>query len=219
MHAQTCLLNACTATFWTSNMKCMPSVQCTLLPQTLQIMKLWLFNIGGNSNSAHPPSDINIWFKTSTSPFLHCRPATIWVSSYRVYPRRCFQKDYECNILLCPDCQHLPQFPSPAYLVPTLNIMHHLNIKPASFQLLSLPLEVFSEGLQMQHITLLWLPAPTLGFCLKLTLHLFYILHLDLEGGILVFIAYEGVSLPLTLYLFILHLAICGFISCCPPSD
>ena len=59
-HARTCLLNACTATSRTSNMRCTPSVQCTLSPQTLRIMKLWLFNIAGNSNSTHLPSDMNI---------------------------------------------------------------------------------------------------------------------------------------------------------------
>ena len=30
------------------------------------------------------------------------------VSSYWVYPQRCFQKDYEYNVLPCPDCQHPP---------------------------------------------------------------------------------------------------------------
>ena len=62
------------------------------------------------------------------------------------------------------------------------NIICHLDIELASFWLLSLPSEVFSEGLWMQHITLLWLPTPTLGFCLKLTLHLLYFLHLNLEA-------------------------------------
>ena len=44
-----------------------------------------------------------------------------------------------------------------------------------SFWLSNLPLEVFSGGLWMQHITLPWLLALNFGFCLELILYLFCI--------------------------------------------
>ena len=41
MHVWTCLHNACTATSWTLNMRCILSIQHTLPPQALWIMKSW----------------------------------------------------------------------------------------------------------------------------------------------------------------------------------
>ena len=97
----------------------------------------------------------------------------------------------------------------------------------SSFRLLSLPLEVFSEGLWTHRITLPWLPASTLGFHLKLTLYpfdiqlfeflaiestlavsslpcisYFHLLFQRQEGGVLFFTGGEGVSLLTYYFLF-----------------
>ena len=100
----------------------------------------------------------------------------IWVSGYQVYPWRCFQKDYEHIYYPALIAGIHPRFLSQAYLV---------SIRHSTFQVSGYRVYPWISEVSISSL-------PCISY--------FHLLFQHQEGGVLFFIACEGVSLLLTLF-------------------